>query len=133
VKARWKRWARALLVVPLLAFALSASSRLEIRCALTGLLMPDCCPEAAPVPPAPAPQHASISERDCCERTVIATDKLPATGPEAALELAPLAVGRVAPLPADGVFPALKRAARASLGRARSSPPPFLLTHAFLI
>ena len=83
-KARWTRWLRALFVVPVLVFVLSASSHLEIRCALTGLVMPACCPEAAPTL-TQRPQQASIGERDCCDRTVVATDKLPAIGRASAL------------------------------------------------
>jgi hypothetical protein len=137
VKPRWKHWARALLVVPLLLFALTASSRLEVRCALTGLLVPDCCLGTGPAP-APPQQQASIGGRDCCERTLVANDKLLAAGPEASLDEAPLPVGRVVPEPAAGVFASLQRSGnplwRACLGPARASAPaPFLLTHAFLI
>jgi len=133
VKARCKRWARALLVLPVLVFALSASSRLEVRCALTGLVVPECCPETGAAAPAPAPQQATISERDCCERTVLATDKLPVAGSEVALDEAPPAIGRVVPWPVSGAFAASQRTSRAWLGPARASAPPFLLTHAFLI
>lgn len=120
-------------MVPVLAFGLSASSHLEVRCALTGLLMPACCPEAEPTL-AQRPPYASISERDCCERTVVATDKLPATGPESAVEHAPLPLGRLAPSVVVEAIPAfVARKGRTSFGPARSSPPPYLLTHAFLI
>ena len=133
VKARWTRWLRALFVVPVLAFALSASTHLEVRCALTGLLMPDCCPEAEPQLVQPAP-HASMSERDCCDRMVVATDRLPAAGPEPGLQKAPPLLGRLLPSALLEAAPAFEaRAAGTSFGPARSSPPPYLLTHAFLI
>ena len=120
-------------MVPVLVFVLSASSHLEIRCALTGLVMPACCPEAAPTL-AQRPQHASIGERDCCDRTIVATDKLPATGPASALEKAPLPLGRLVPsLVAEAIPAFVAPKGRTSLGPARSSPPPYLLTHAFLI
>lgn len=132
-RARWTRWLRALFVVPVLVFVLSASSHLEIRCALTGLVMPACCPEAAPTL-AQRPQQASIGERDCCDRTIVATDKLPATGPASALEKAPLPLGRLVPsLLAEAIPAFVAPKGRTSRGPARSSPPPYLLTHAFLI
>ena len=132
-KARWTRWLRALFVVPVLVFVLSASSHLEIRCALTGLVMPACCPDAAPTL-AQRSQHASIGERDCCDRTVVATDKLPATGPTSALAKAPLPLGRLVPSLVVAANPAFAaREGRPDVGPARSSPPPYLLTHAFLI
>ncbi len=131
--ARSTRWLRALFVVPVLVFVLSASSHFEIRCALTGLMMPACCPEAAPTL-AGRPQHASIDERDCCDRTVVATDKLPATGPESALDKAPLPTGRLVPSLIVEAIPAFAaRTDRPGRGPARSSPPPYLLTHALLI
>jgi len=132
-KAGWTRWLRALFVVPVLVVGLSASSHLEIRCALSGLLMPACCLEAEPTL-AQRPQHASIGERDCCDRTVVATDKLPATGPESTLEQTPLPIGRLAPSLVVEAIPAFAaRKGRTSLGPARSAPPSYLLTHAFLI
>jgi hypothetical protein len=132
-RVRWTRWLRALFVVPVLVFVLSASSHLEIRCALTGLVIPACCPEGAPTL-AQRPQHASIGERDCCDRTVVATDKLPATGPASALEKAPLPLGRIVPSLVGEANPAFAaREGRPDVGPARSSPPPYLLTHAFLI
>jgi hypothetical protein len=124
---------RALLVAPVLVFAFAASSHLEIRCALTGLVMPDCCPGAEPAF-APAPKHASMSERDCCQRTVVAAAKLPLASSEPGFQGAPLAVGRPLPLLLEQAVPSLEaRHIRTDSGSLASSPPAFLLTHAFLI
>ena len=121
---------RALFVAPVLVFALSASSHLEIRCALTGLLMPDCCPESEQ--PLVQP-HTSIGERDCCERTLVATAKIPAAGPESGLKTAPVVVGRLlASLFGDAVCSREPRDVRTCIGSSRASPP-YLLTHALLI
>jgi hypothetical protein len=120
-------------VVPVLLFGLSASSRLEVRCALTGLVMPDCCPEAEPALARPE-QHASISERDCCNRTVVATDKLPVASPEPGLKRAPPVISRLVPSVLAEAVPAFDvRTAGTNPGPARSSPPPYVRSHAFLI
>jgi hypothetical protein len=132
-KARWRRWAQPLLIAPLLFFALSASSHLEIRCALTGVVVPACCPEGADPAPAEIPQHPSISERDCCDRSLVTADKLPAGAPERGLERAPVAVGSLARLTVERRIPSSGALNARTVGQWASAPPPFLLTHAFLI
>ncbi|HVV51798.1 MAG TPA: hypothetical protein VHO06_19175 [Polyangia bacterium] len=132
-KRRWRGWLRALFVAPVLAFALSASSHLEVRCALTGILVPDCCP-GAEQPLAQLQQHASISERDCCERAVVATTKLPAASPETGLKGPSLAVGRLPPALLEEAAPSLgARDVRIDSGSFASFSPPYLFTHALLI
>jgi hypothetical protein len=130
------RWLRALLVAPVLVFALGASSHLAIRCTITGLLTPEsCCPEIADPPPAPA-QDPSVGDPGCCERVTVATDRIPAAGPKSlsawhtqppifrATTLATLvAAGPSTPPHAE------RRAARPP----GSSPPLYLVTHSFLI
>jgi len=120
-------------VAPVLVFALSASSHLEIRCALTGLLTPNCCPEADQ--PLVHPQrYASISERNCCERTIVATAKLPVASSKVVPQKVPPAMARLSP-PLRGEA-ALSYGAQDLPGNSpwfAAAAPPYLLTHAFLI
>jgi hypothetical protein len=134
VVARRTRWLRALLVAPVLVFALGASSHLAIRCTITGVLMPEsCCPDVSDPTPAP---HASVDDAGCCERVTVATARIPAAGPQ------PLRVGPAQPsisyatplaaLVADRPPPPLhadRRAARPP----GSSAPLYVVTHAFLL
>jgi hypothetical protein len=135
--ARRTRWLRALLVAPVLVFALGASSHLAIRCTLTGLLMPEsCCPEVSDLAPPAAPTQPSVDDAGCCERVTVATARIAATGLDSlrarpiqpsiscATPLALLVAARPAPPPhAD------RLAARPS----GSAPPLYVVTHAFLI
>jgi hypothetical protein len=127
------RWLRALLVAPVLVFALGASSHAAVRCTLTGLLVPEsCCPDVAD----PAPSQPSIGDPGCCERVTIASARIPAAGPQS-LRARPTepTLSRAIPLPA---FVA-ERTARQPLAQRRadrppgSSPPLYVLSHAFLI
>ncbi|HXT97676.1 MAG TPA: hypothetical protein VN853_15350 [Polyangia bacterium] len=133
--ARWTRWLRAVFVAPMLVFALSTSSHFALRCALTGLLMPDCCPEADATTSQPAPQ-ASIGEPGCCERTVVATSKLPATGPATRCPAPIFAVARLDAASAGDIgaaFEARDARTKPTRGPARSFPPRYLLACSFLI
>lgn len=134
--SRRTRWLRALLVAPVLVFALGASSHLANRCTMTGLLMPeDCRPEISDGTPA-APAHSSLEEAGCCERVTVATARIPAAGSESpsahpaqfplsqTTAVALLVASRPAPRPAPA-----RRAVRPS----GSSPPLYVATHAFLI
>jgi hypothetical protein len=128
--ARSTRWLRALLIVPVMAFGLAAASRLEVRCALTGLVVRACCLEVEPTL-TQAPRQASIGERDCCDRTLVATDKTPAADPESALAMAPIPVARLTQTFAVEFLSALR--VPPGPRPAWSTPPPYVLTHAFLI
>jgi hypothetical protein len=133
---RLHRWLSALLVAPLLALAVSASSFSGLRCTMSGLFVPDaCCPtldDAAQ--PAAGELHASVGEPACCERVVVANAKAPAAS-ATRLQLAPpcvdvLSAALLQPRPAP-----VPRAARhdlASAAHGRASPV-FLLTQSFLI
>ena len=134
--ARRTRWLRALLVAPVLAFALGASSHLAIRCTITGLLMPEsCCPDVSDLTPAPAPQP-SVDDAGCCERVTVATARIPATGSDSlharpvqlsALQATPLAV-----LIADRP-PLRPHADRRASRPPGSAPPLYVVKRAFLI
>ena len=128
---------RALLVAPVLVFALGASSHLAARCTMTGLLMPEgCSPAVADLaPPSPAPR-AAIDDAGCCEWVTVATARIPAAGseslrsqpiqPQIAHAMLPsrlLAERPLIPPPAD------RRAVRPP----GTQPPLYVVTHAFLI
>ena len=136
-KDRLHRWLSALLVAPLLALAVSASSVSGLRCAMSGLFVPDgCCPTAAGAqqPAAAVPTHASLQDPACCQRVVVANAKAPAA-PSPRLELAPPCVrlaGAVVLQPPAPSIPRPARPDRAGAPRGRSSPI-FVLTQSFLI
>jgi hypothetical protein len=134
--SRRTRWLRALLVAPVLMFALGASSHLAVRCTMTGLVMPESCrPEIIDPSPA-APGQPSLEEAGCCEQVTIATARIPAAGSEslrARPAPAPISLARplallVADRPAS-VPTADRRAARPP----GWSSPLYVVTHAFLI
>jgi hypothetical protein len=133
--SRRTRWLRALLVAPVLLFALGASSHLAMRCTMTGLLMPESCgPEVSDLtPPAPAPQP-SVEEAGCCEQVTVATARIPASGSEplrarpAQSAISQVIVALLADRPAPA--PHVDRRAARPPG---SSPPLYVVTHAFLI
>ena len=131
-----RRWLTALLVAPLLALAVSASSFSALRCTMSGLFVPDTgCAMATDSAQSPdgAP-NATLEEPACCERVVVAHDKAPAAA-SARPEIAPPSVHLLsaAILQPPPVF--IARTARrewASAAHGRASPV-FLLTQSFLI
>jgi hypothetical protein len=134
--SRRARWLRALLVAPVLVFALGASSHLAVRCTMTGLLMPESCrPEVSDLGPT-APAHSSVEEAGCCEQMTVATARIPAAGSESLLahpDASPISqTTPVALLVADPPMPPPAAAGRAAW-RPGSSPPLYVATHAFLI
>jgi hypothetical protein len=134
--SRRTRWLRALLVAPVLVFALGASSHLAVRCTMTGLLMPESCrPEITDQAPT-APAQSSLEEAGCCEQVTVATARIPATGSESLhAPPAPSPISQtttMALLATDRPMPAPAAARRATWPPA-SSPPLYVATHAFLI
>ena len=135
VIARGTRWLRAALIAPLLAFALSASSHLAVRCTVSGVLMPEsCCPDAtSPAVPGTPGAGATLRDADCCQRVTVATAKAPAAGVgPARLWVASLpiaSVTAVARRPAADRPAAAVRAVRAP----GEAPPLYVATHSFLI
>lgn len=129
------RWLRALLVAPVLVFALGASSHLAVRCTITGALMPEsCCPEARDPTPPPAPQ-SSVDDAGCCERVTVATARIPAAGAqssEARLAQPTIACAKPVALRAADRPPPLLAHGRA-VRPPGSSRPLYVVTHAFLI
>jgi hypothetical protein len=131
------RWLRALLVAPVLVFALGASSHLAIRCTLTGVLMPEsCCPDVADAAlPAPIP-GPSVSGPGCCERVTVATARIPAAGSQSiGPRMAQLPISHAIPLAANVVDRASTRSQsyRLATWTPGSSPPLYVVTHSFLI
>jgi len=125
----------AIVLAPVIAFAVGASSTLALRCSLTGRLIAEpCCPEAAREAAGNPPAHASIVGADCCERVVVSSEKLPAIAGERALEAGASPPVAAVPAPLAAMPPAPSR--RAPAWRARppgTAAPAFLLSHAFLI
>jgi hypothetical protein len=128
---------RALLVAPVLVFALGASSHSAVRCTMTGLLMPESCSPAVAdlAPPDPAPR-ASIDDAGCCEWVTVTTARIPATGSES------LRAQPIQPQIAQAILPSRLLAERPSIPppvdrRAvrppGTQPPLYVVTHAFLI
>ena len=134
---RRARWLGAVLIAPVLALAVAASSQLALRCSMTGMLIREsCCPAAddggARAEPVP---HASIVDPGCCERLVVSTGKLPATtsdrtGVAPALSVSSASAHSALALDAASPrFPAARRVARPP----GIDAPAFLLRHSFLI
>ena len=134
---RLRRCLGALLLAPVLALAVSASSFSGLRCSMTGLFVPEsCCPSTAesmpPVVPSPL---AAIGDPSCCLRVVVAMDKIPAAEAVRATPGSPLVASLPDPLPgptlqlAGGCPPAAGTWATKPPG----GPPIFLLTRSILI
>jgi hypothetical protein len=131
--ARRTRWLRAVLIAPVLVFALGASSHLAVRCTMSGLLMSESCgPQIGDLtPPAPAPQP-SVGEAGCCERVTVATARIPAAGSESLHAPAQFPLSQATPvalLVARRPPPSADRRA----ARPPGWPPLYVVTQAFLI
>jgi hypothetical protein len=135
--SRRTRWLRALLVAPVLVFALGASSHSAVRCTMTGLVMTESCSAAVAdlAPQDPAPQ-ASIGEAGCCERVTVTTARIPATGSES------LRSQPIQPQLAQAILPSKLLAERPSIQPPAdrravqppgTRPPLYVVIHAFLI
>ena len=135
-KHRLNRWLSALLLGPLLALAVSASSFSGLRCTMSGLFMPDsgCAMRADSAEPAPDAPGATLEEPACCERVVVANDKAPATW-TARVEMAPPGVHLLSAAilqPRPVWIPRAARHQLPSAAHGRASPV-FLLTQSLLI
>jgi len=129
--ARRHRWLSAVLLAPLAALAISASSFSALRCTMSGLLVPEtCCPTVAGG--AETPASPVLQPPGCCERILVANDKAPADSGDRAEELpaSPVAVARM-PIVLVAAAPTARR--HDVLRPPGRSAPVFLLTHAFLI
>jgi hypothetical protein len=135
--ARGTRWLRAVLVAPVLVFALGASSHLAVRCTMTGLLMPESCrPEVSDLtPPAPAPQP-SVEDAGCCEQVTVATARIPAAGSQSLRgHPSQSSISQATPVALLVLRPPVSPpgADRPEARPPGSSPPLYVVTHAFLI
>jgi hypothetical protein len=134
---RLRRWMGALLIAPVLAVAVSASSFSGLRCSMTGLFVPEsCCPSAAQsVPPAVPSPLAAIGDPSCCLRVVVAMDKIPAAGALRATPGLPLVAFLSDPSPVPTLQLAAGRPAAAGAWATKppGGPPIFLLTRSILI
>jgi len=134
---RLRRWLGALLVAPVLAVAVSASSFSGLRCSMTGLFVADsCCPSAAQSMPPVAPSPlAAIGDPSCCLRVVVAMDKIPAAEALRATPGLPLVAFLSDPSPVRTRQLAAARPAAAGTWATKppGSPPIFLLTRSILI
>ncbi|HVT07857.1 MAG TPA: hypothetical protein VHO67_10380 [Polyangia bacterium] len=131
--ARRHRWLCAVLLAPLAALAVSASSFSALRCTMSGLLVPEtCCPIVADG--AETPAAAVLQAPGCCERILLTNDKAPAVSGDRAGELpagaVAISVARVPVTPIAAVPATRHHDVLRPPGRAA---PVFLLTHAFLI
>jgi hypothetical protein len=135
-KHRLHRWLSALLLAPLLALAVSASSFSGLRCTMSGLFMPDtgCAMLGDSAQPATDAPNATLEEPACCERVVVANAKAPAAA-SANPEIAPPSVHLLSAVilqPLAVPVPRTRRRELASAAHGRASPV-FLLTQSFLI
>ena len=136
VGKRRNRWLSALLLVPLLALAVSASSFSGLRCTMSGLFVLDtCCPTLSDQSQtAPAEPQAKLDEPACCERVVVSNDKAPAAS-SARPEIAPPCVHLLSAAILERrpvSIPGAVRPELPSTARGHASPV-FLLTQSFLI
>ncbi len=134
---RLRRWLGALLMAPVLAFAVSASSFSALRCSLTGMLVAEsCCPSAAESgPPAVPSRLDSIGDPSCCLRVVVAMDKIPAAGAPGAKHVSALVASLPDLPPVRALHLACWRPAAggALVTKPPGGPPVFLLTRSLLI
>ncbi len=125
-----------LLIAPVLALAVSASSFSVLRCSITGMLVAEsCCPTAAESGPPVVPgRWDTIGDASCCLRDVVAMDKIPAAAPRAergsALIASLIDLSPLRALHLTGWRPA---AGGPLAAKPPGGPPLFLLTHSFLI
>jgi hypothetical protein len=130
---RLNRWLSALLLAPLLALAVSASSFSALRCTMSGLFVPDAGCTMLDEAAQPATQ-ATLGAPACCERVVVAMAKAPAASSLRA-QLAPPHVHVLSAVilqPPPTSVPRTARFDLASAAHGRASPV-FLLTQSFLI
>lgn len=133
---RLRRWMGALLIAPVLALAVSASSFSGLRCSMTGLFVADsCCPSAAQsMPPAVPSPWAAIGDPSCCLRVIVAMDKLPAAEALRATAGSPLIASLPDPSPGRALQLAGGRPAAGTWAtKPPGGPPIFLLTRSLLI
>jgi hypothetical protein len=132
---RRARWLGAVLIAPLLAFALAATGHLALRCTITGVVMPDaCCPPPAESEAPRSGGHDAIGEPACCERFVIETGKIPAVFSERSADLPIASVALAAPSSSTLVSAAtLRRHVTLRVAEPRFRAAHFLLSHSFLI
>ena len=127
----------ALLIAPVLALAVSASSFSGLRCSMTGLFVAEsCCPSAVESGPPAAPSPlAAIGDPSCCLRVVVAMDKIPAAEALRATPGSPLVALLPDPSPVPTLHLAGWRPAAAGTWATKppGGPPIFLLTRSILI
>jgi hypothetical protein len=137
-RLRRVRLLSAIVIAPLLAFAVGASSYLALRCSMTGRLVAEsCCPRATDAGGGDSAfPHASTTDAACCESFVVSMGKVPATTCERMLDRPMWSVTALAtPSPASSDL-CLRSWRGCALRTARPpgiAPPAFLLTHSFLI
>ena len=134
---RRARWLGAVLIAPVLAFALAATGYFALRCTMTGAVMAEasCPPAAESDTPPQSGGHDTLRDPACCERLVIETGKIPAVVSERAADLPVTLLALAAPLGAVLAPPATLRrplALRVAVPRPFAAPH-FLLSHSFLI
>ena len=131
------RWLGAVLIAPVLAFALAATGYHALRCTVTGVVMAEAsCPlgAASETPERPA-GHDAIRDPACCERLVIETGKIPVAGPGRSADLPIASAILAAPSTLTAEPPPFVRrhlAFRVAEPRLPAAPR-FLLSHSFLI
>ena len=133
---RLRSWLGALLIAPVLALAVSASSFSGLRCSMTGLFVPEsCCPPAESIPPVVPSPLAAIGDPSCCLRVVVAMDKIPAAEALRATPGLPLVAFLSEPAPVRTLQLAGGRPAAAGTWAIKppGGPPIFLLTRSILI
>jgi hypothetical protein len=138
VVLRRARWLGALLIAPVLVFAVAASTYLGLRCRVTGMIALDsCCPQAAEEASSDStfPEQATVGDAGCCDRLVVTVSKIPGATSERGLEISARPVTAIVAPPERIDLPSLL-----SVGWTRRTaqppgvaPPAFLLRHSFLI
>ena len=130
-------WLCAILLAPVLTFAVAATSYHALRCSMTGgLVATSCCPEPTTAPD-DAPPHSSLADAPCCEPTLISTGKIPTLATDGApahvlSKAVSLSVAAM-PLPTPRSPAPFRPDARGEGPPRRGSTPPYVLRHAFLI
>ena len=136
-RSRLRRGLGGLLIVPILAFAVSASSFSGLRCSMTGTVVAEsCCPTVAESGrPVVASHLDSVGDPSCCLRVVVTMDKIPAAEAlRAKRGPAPVASLPYLP-PVRALHLTCWRPAAGGLLETKppGGPPVFLLNRSFLI